>query len=118
MTDLTPENGILRFILIDSYPERSGRPGGRSTPSQMKWQIYHLSINGNLRFILIDSYSESSGRPGGRSSGRSTPPENGNFRFILIHSCSKSSDQVTDQVADLPPPRKWQFQIHTDRFLL
>ena len=77
MTDLTPENGNLRFILIDSYPERSGRSGGRSTPPE----------NGNLRFILIDSYSESSGRP------------------------------VADQVADLPT-RKWQFDIHTDRFLL
>ena len=26
-----PDNGILRFILIDSYCERSGRPGGRSS---------------------------------------------------------------------------------------
>ena len=52
----------LRLILLDSYSDGSGRPGGRSTLE-----------NGDLRFILIDSYSESSGRPGGRSSGRSTP---------------------------------------------
>ena len=54
------ENGDLRFILIDSYSESSGRSSGRST----------LLENGNLRFILIDFYSESSGR----SSGRSTSP--------------------------------------------
>ena len=58
------ENGNLRFILIDYYSKRSGRWGGRSTPSQK---------SGNLRFILIECYSESSDRPGGRSSGRSTP---------------------------------------------
>ena len=52
MGDLPPptENGDLRFILIDSYSERSGRSGCRSTPP---------TENGNLRFILIDSYSES-----------------------------------------------------------
>ena len=46
MADL---NGDLRFILIDSYSERSS---GRQ--------------NGNLRFILIDSTPP-------RSSGRSIP---------------------------------------------
>ena len=32
MADLPPSiNGNLRFILIDSYPENSGRPGGKSS---------------------------------------------------------------------------------------
>ena len=58
MRDLSPgENSDLRFILIDSYSESSGRSSGRST----------LLENGNLRFILIDFYSESSGRLSGRS---------------------------------------------------
>ena len=48
----------------------------------------YLQENDNLRFILIDSYSESPGRPVGRSSGRSTTID------------------------------KWQFEIHTHRFLL
>ena len=56
-----PGNGNFRFILIDSYSERTGRSSTRSLPPE----------NGNLRFILIDSYSESSGR----SSGRSIPPQ-------------------------------------------
>ena len=95
------ENGNLKFILMDSYSERSDRSSGRSTlPGkwqfeihtdrfligelrQMKWQIYP-SENGNLKFILMDSYSERSDR----SSGRSTLPA------------------------------KWQFEIHTDGFLL
>ena len=139
MTDqATPDNGNLRFILIDSYSENFDRPGGissgRSTPVE----------NGNCRFILINSYSESPGRPGGRSSARSThpemaisdhtdrfllwelrqttwqikwpisPPENGNLRFILIDSTLRTQ---ADEVADLLP-RKWQFEIHTYRFLL
>ena len=95
-----PQNGDLKFILIDSYSESFRRPVGRSsgrpipprkwwfqihtdsfllwvfrqTRWQIKWQIYPLE-NGNLRCILIDSYSESSGRPGGRSSGRSIPKQ-------------------------------------------
>ena len=28
------------------------------------------------------------------------------------------ADQVADQMADLPSPGKWQFEIDTDRFLL
>ena len=28
------------------------------------------------------------------------------------------ADQVADQMADLPSPGKWQFEIHTDRLLL
>ena len=28
------------------------------------------------------------------------------------------ADQVADQMADLPFPGKWQFEIDTDRFLL
>ena len=63
MTDLPPQNGDFRFILIDSYSETSCRPGGRSSGRSPPPE------KGNLRFILIDSYSESSGR----SSGRSTP---------------------------------------------
>ena len=59
------ENGNFRFILIDFYPENSGRSSGRSTPVE----------NGNLRIILIHSYSETSDRPGGILSGRS-PPQN------------------------------------------
>ena len=96
-----PENGNLRFILIDSYSDSSCRlavrSSGRSTPPrkkqvqihndrlllwqlrqtswQIKWQIYLPPENGSLRFILIDSYSDSSGRLGGRSAGRSTPQE-------------------------------------------
>ena len=54
------EDGNLRFILIDSYSERSEEDQVADLPSLE---------NGNLRFILIDSYSESSDR----SSGRSTP---------------------------------------------
>ena len=81
-------NGNLRFILIDSYSESSGRPGDRSTSLE----------NRNLRFILIDFYSESSGR----SSGRSTSPENGNLRFILIDCYSESSGRPGGRsVADL-----------------
>ena len=80
--------------------------------------------NGNLRSILIDSYSESSGRPSdnsGRAKWQIYPPRNGNFRFILIDSYSESSGRPgrrIHQVPDLPPPREWQFEIHTDRFLL
>ena len=66
-----PLNGNLRFILLDSYSDSSGRPDGRST----------IPENGDLRFILIDSYSESSDRPDGRSSGRSTPPEKKQFQI-------------------------------------
>ena len=38
----------VKFLLIDSYSEFSGRSGGRST----------LHENGNVKFLLIDSYSE------------------------------------------------------------
>ena len=34
LCDRSPENGNLTFILIDSYSESSGRPGGRSIPPQ------------------------------------------------------------------------------------
>ena len=47
-----------------------------------------LLENSNFRFILIDTYSDISGTPVSRKSGRSTPP------------------------------RKEQFQIHTDRCVL
>ena len=67
MADLSPKNGDLRFIIIDSYSENCGRSSDRSTIPK--------NSNGNLRFILIDSYSETSDRPGGISSGRSTPHE-------------------------------------------
>ena len=73
------ENGNLRFTLIDSYPENSGRPAGRSSSRSIPCKKID-----NFRFILIDSYSESPGRPVGRSSGRSNSPLiNGNLRFIL-----------------------------------
>ena len=99
-----PGHGDLRFIMIDSYSESSGRQDGRSSgrsrpPKKQvqidtdkfllwelrktRWQIYPPG-HGDLRFILIDSYSESSGRSGGKS----TP---------------------LDMVI---------WQIHTDRFLL
>ena len=81
---------------------------------QMKWHIYPPEY-GNLRFIQIDSYSMSSGRAGGRSSGRSTPMGNAELRLILIDSYSKSSGR---QCGKSKPPREWQFEIHTDRFLL
>ena len=75
--------------------------------------------NGNLRFILIYSYSETSDRPGGRSSGRSTSLENGKFRFIPIDSYSENSGSPGGISSGRSlPPRIWQFQIHTDRFLL
>ena len=69
MADQVPDlpalkNDNLRFILIDSYSESSGRPGGRSSGRSTHPE------NGNLRFTLIDSYPEN--RPG-RSSSRSTP---------------------------------------------
>ena len=44
VADLPPENGNLKFILIDFYSESSCR----STPME----------TGILKFILIDSYSE------------------------------------------------------------
>ena len=108
-----PENGNLIFILIDSYSESLHRPGGRSTPPE----------NVILSFILIDSYSDTSGRPGGRSSGRSIPPpENGNLTFIMIDSYSENSDSSGRSGGRSSSrsihPRKWQFDIHTDRFLL
>ena len=108
----TPDNGNLRFILIDSYSENFDRPGGissgRSTPLE----------NGNCRFILINSYSESPGRPGGRSSARSTHPEmaisDHTDRFLLWEL-----RQTTWQIKwPISPPRKWKCEIHTDRFLL
>ena len=73
--------------------------------------------NGNLTFILINSYSENLQlrRPGGRS----TPPENGNLTFILIDSYSDSSGRPGGRSSGRSIPlRKWQFDIHTDRFLL
>ena len=99
-----PENGNMRFILIDSYSDSSGRTCHRLPPPE----------NGNLRFILIDSYSENSGRWSCRSSGRSIPLENGNFRFILIDSYSESSCRQGGRSTS----RKWQCEIHTDIFLL
>ena len=45
------ENGILRFILIDSILRAQADQVAGLPPE-----------NGILRFILIDSYSESSGR--------------------------------------------------------
>ena len=79
-----PGHGDLRFIMIDSYCESSGRPGGRSSGR------CNPRGHGDLRFIMIESYSESSGRQDGRSSGRSTPPKS-KFRLILINSYSESS---------------------------
>ena len=35
VADLPPENGNLKFILIDSYSESSDRSSGRSTPQKM-----------------------------------------------------------------------------------
>ena len=41
VADLLPKtsNGNLRFILIDSYSESSGRSSGRSTSQNQQWQI-------------------------------------------------------------------------------
>ena len=74
--------------------------------------------NGNLRFILIHSYSDSSGCLGGRSSGRSTTQDNSNLRLIMIDSYCESSGRPGGRSSAHLPPRKWQFEIHTDRFLL
>ena len=104
-----PENGDLRFILIDSYSDSSGRPGGRSScrPTsprkwqfeihtdrfllwelrQIKWQIYPPE-NGNLWFILIDSYSWELRQT--RRQIYPYPPENGDLRFIWRDSYSES----------------------------
>ena len=110
---------------------------------QIKWQIYPPA-NGNLRFILIDSYSDSSGTPGSRSTGRCNPhkwhfemhtdrfllwelrqikwqiypPANGNLRFILTDSYSDSSGTPDSRSTGRCNPHKWQFEMHTDRFLL
>ena len=70
--------------------------------------------NSNFIFILRDSYWESSGRPGGRSN----TPENGNVRFILIDCYSERSGRSSGRSPPSPSPRKWQLEIHTDRFLL
>ena len=43
MADQPPRNGNVRFILIDSYSESSGRSSGRSPPKE----------NGDLRLIQI-----------------------------------------------------------------
>ena len=46
------------------------------------------------------------------------PSINDNLRFILIGSYSEISDQAKAQIKwQIYPPRKWQFEIHTDRFL-
>ena len=50
-----PDNGHLGFIMIDSYSESSGRPGGRSSGRS------NPPDKSKFRFILIDYYSESSG---------------------------------------------------------
>ena len=108
MADLPPlENSNLRFILVDSYCESTDRPGGKSTGRS-------TPPTGNLRFILIDFYSESSGRP----SGRSTPLENSNLIFILVDSYCESTDRPGGRSTGRSTPINWQFEIHTDRFLL
>ena len=107
----------LRFILIDCYSESSGRPGGRSSgrstdrfPSR-KWQF---EIHTNTLRTQTDSYSESSGEtrwqiyPSRKSSGS-------NLRFILIDFYSESSGRSSGRSI---PQESWQFEIHTDRFLL
>ena len=69
-----------------------------------------------MTFILIDSYSEKSDSSG-REGGRSTPLQ----KMAISHSFWQipTLTAQADQVADLcPTPRKWQFDIHTDRFLL
>ena len=54
-------NGNLRFLQIDLYSESSGKSSGIYTPQQWQFQIY------TDRFLtLIDSYPDSSGRPGSR----------------------------------------------------
>ena len=103
---ISPQNGNLQFVLINSYSENS--------------YVADQVLN---RFLLWELIS-------GRSAGRS-PPKNGNLQLVLIDSYSQNSylaDQVlidsysensylADQVADLPS-QKWQFSASSDRILL
>ena len=51
-----PDNGNLRFIMIDCYSERSGRPDGQITLARFTPQ-YDKGNHGihNFRFLLADS---------------------------------------------------------------
>ena len=99
----TPLNGGLRFILInshadlrfilkDSYPESSGRPGGRSTP-----QKRHLCENSYLadqvadfQLLLIDSYCENSYLPD-QVADLTPTRQNDKFQLLLIDSYCENS---------------------------
>ena len=130
-----PANGNLRFILIDCYSDSSGTPGSRSTGrcNPHKWQFeihtdrfllwelrqikmadlppckWQFEIHTDrfllweLRQIKWQIYP---------------PPTNGNLRFILIDSYSDSSGTPGSRSTGRCNPHKWQFEIHTDRFLL
>ena len=125
-----PTNGNLRFILIDSYSESSDRSSGRSTPLQMAiwdsyWQIPTLTVQADQvadlplhkwqfeihtdRFLLWELR---------QIKWQIYPPANGNLRFILIDSCSDSSGTPGSRSTGRCNPHKWQFEIHTDRFLI
>ena len=127
-----PENGNLRFILIDSYSGSSGRSSGRSNPPvkgqfeihtdrflcwalrQTKWQIYpprkwQFEIHTD-RFLLWELRQTR-----WQIKEQIYLPENGNLRFILIDSYSDHSGRSSGRST---PPVKGQFEIHTDRFLL
>ena len=67
-----------------------------------------------MRFTLIDSYSQTSDRLRSQIKFQIyLPPENDNFqihtdRFLLLRS---QTGQVTDQVADPPPPEDGNFRF-------
>ena len=90
------ENGYFRFLLIESYSERS------DVADQV--QIYPLE-NGYFRFLLIESYSERLD-VADQVARSITASANGYFRFLLIESYSESGQMWQRwQVADLPPGR-------------
>ena len=94
------ENGYFRFLLIESYSERS----------DVADQIADLPINlenGYFRFLLIESYSERSD-VAVQVADLSPSGNDGYFRFLLIESYSERSD-VADQVWQIYPP--WKMAI-------
>ena len=103
-----PGHGHLRFIMIDSYSESSGRQdgrsSGRSTPPKSKF-----------RLILINSYSESSGRWGGRSTPTAQKMAIWDTDRLPLWELRQTRWQIKWQIY---PPWIWWFEIHTDRFLL
>ena len=97
-----PENDNLRFILIDSYSESSGRPDGRSTPPLRKWQ-FQIHTD---RFLLWELR---------QIKWQIKHPVKGQFEIHTDRFLLWALRQTKWQIY---PPRKWQFEIHTDRFLL